>query len=156
MPHTKTTWRRVLIGARSALAPSIRRSRSAAIAERIRAHPTFARTPALLAYEPIGAEVDPTALCASIDRLGRAAFVPAAEQLARWQRWYPDDRNRTARRGTAADEAVDIGDGTPLVVLVPGVGFDMSATRLGRGGGFYDRALAQLRAERPVIAIGLA
>lgn len=39
------------------------------------------------------------------------------------------------------------------VILVPGVGFDASGARLGRGGGFYDR---YLEASRPAIVIGVA
>ncbi|MGE3608990.1 MAG: 5-formyltetrahydrofolate cyclo-ligase [Bacteriovoracaceae bacterium] len=40
----------------------------------------------------------------------------------------------------------------PKWVLVPGVGFDLSGARLGRGRGFYDRYLEK----RDVIKIGLA
>ncbi len=39
------------------------------------------------------------------------------------------------------------------VILVPGIGFDASGGRLGRGGGFYDR---YLRDARPPIVIGVA
>jgi 5-formyltetrahydrofolate cyclo-ligase len=35
--------------------------------------------------------------------------------------------------------------GTDVLVLVPGVAFDSSGVRLGRGGGFWDRALAEAR-----------
>ena len=39
------------------------------------------------------------------------------------------------------------------VVLVPALGVDASGNRLGRGGGSYDRALARVRGQVPVIAL---
>lgn len=45
---------------------------------------------------------------------------------------------------------------TPRVLIVPLAGFDAALNRLGYGGGFYDRTLAQLRGQGPVTAIGLA
>jgi 5-formyltetrahydrofolate cyclo-ligase len=44
----------------------------------------------------------------------------------------------------------------PDVVLAPLLGFDAQGGRIGQGGGYYDRTLAVLRAEGPVIVIGLA
>jgi 5-formyltetrahydrofolate cyclo-ligase len=44
----------------------------------------------------------------------------------------------------------------PDIVLVPLLAFDRRYCRLGYGGGFYDRTLAELRARRPILAIGLA
>jgi 5-formyltetrahydrofolate cyclo-ligase len=45
---------------------------------------------------------------------------------------------------------------TPDLLLVPLAAFDRSGHRIGYGAGHYDRTLAQLRAVRQVIAIGLA
>ncbi len=45
---------------------------------------------------------------------------------------------------------------SPDLVLVPLLAFDPYGGRLGQGGGYYDRTLAQLRAERPVFVLGLA
>ncbi|MCV2877145.1 5-formyltetrahydrofolate cyclo-ligase [Rhodobacteraceae bacterium XHP0102] len=46
---------------------------------------------------------------------------------------------------------------SPDILIVPLVGFDPHGQRLGYGGGFYDRSLAQLRAANPRLrAIGLA
>ncbi|MEU8005812.1 5-formyltetrahydrofolate cyclo-ligase [Catellatospora sp. NPDC049111] len=42
---------------------------------------------------------------------------------------------------------------TADLVLVPAVAVDRSGTRLGRGGGSYDRALARVRGGVPVIAL---
>ena len=44
----------------------------------------------------------------------------------------------------------------PQVLIVPLVGFDRHGSRLGYGGGFYDRTLSDLRRAGQVTAIGLA
>jgi 5-formyltetrahydrofolate cyclo-ligase len=44
----------------------------------------------------------------------------------------------------------------PDVVLTPLLAFDSEGYRIGWGGGYYDRTLAKLRAEGPVIAVGVA
>ena len=45
---------------------------------------------------------------------------------------------------------------TTLLSLVPLLAFDDKGFRLGWGGGYYDRTLAQLRSAGPVIAVGTA
>ena len=46
---------------------------------------------------------------------------------------------------------------TPDVLLVPLLAFDEDGNRLGYGGGFYDRTIANLKKENPdLIAIGIA
>lgn len=45
---------------------------------------------------------------------------------------------------------------TPDILLVPLLGFDRFGHRIGYGGGYYDRTLADLRAVHDVLAIGLA
>ncbi len=44
----------------------------------------------------------------------------------------------------------------PDVLLVPLLAFDGQLNRLGRGGGYYDRALSEIRKKRKAIAIGIA
>ena len=44
----------------------------------------------------------------------------------------------------------------PDIVLVPLLAFDPAGYRLGYGGGFYDRSLEELRAAKPVVAVGIA
>ena len=44
----------------------------------------------------------------------------------------------------------------PSLVLAPLLAFDARGTRLGYGKGYYDRAIAQLRADGRVFYLGLA
>ena len=44
----------------------------------------------------------------------------------------------------------------PEILIVPLVAFTRAGARLGYGGGFYDRTLERLRAQGPVLAMGLA
>jgi 5-formyltetrahydrofolate cyclo-ligase len=69
--------------------------------------------------------------------------------------WAPGDEMGTATWGIAEplpSRAVL----EPDVVLVPLLAFDAHGYRLGYGGGFYDRTLAELRAKKPIVAVGIA
>lgn len=70
-------------------------------------------------------------------RAGRMHFAPAAEPMRRNVYGIPEPTH--ARR---------IGARWLQLVLVPLVAIDASGTRLGMGGGFYDRALAWRRLRR--------
>jgi 5-formyltetrahydrofolate cyclo-ligase len=44
----------------------------------------------------------------------------------------------------------------PDVLLIPLVAFDRRRSRLGYGGGYYDRTIKKLRARKPVLTLGIA
>jgi 5-formyltetrahydrofolate cyclo-ligase len=44
----------------------------------------------------------------------------------------------------------------PDILLVPLLAFDRSGYRIGYGAGYYDLTIAQLRAKKPVVAVGIA
>jgi 5-formyltetrahydrofolate cyclo-ligase len=152
MAQNKSEWRRVLLAARSALPEEARRAGSTAIADRVRALPFLAAARAILGYKAIGAEVDLRSLLAAESDRRVPSFVPLPGCASERPRWTGASVSTiSADTGVSAQDLV-----FPVVVLVPGVGFDSSGMRLGRGAGFYDRALAELRRHGPVYAVGVA
>jgi 5,10-methenyltetrahydrofolate synthetase len=87
----------------------------------------------------------------------RVAALPVARDVDApllFHRWSADTAMRVGRFGIAvpADEvAVD-----PQLLIIPCVGFDARANRLGYGGGFYDRTLAALSPRPQTLGIALA
>ncbi len=149
MSRTKSEWRRHFLAARQDVQGPTRRACSAAIVERVLALPEFGTSRALLTYRPIGAEVDPEGVGRHAATRGMPVYAAATE--AGPVSWSQEG-------GAALDDASlreAVSDGA-IMVLVPGVAFEESLWRLGRGGGFYDRSLAALRATGPVCAVGLA
>lgn len=65
----------------------------------------------------------------------------------------------TAAASTAGPHGVRTPTGDPIdpntldLVLVPGLAFDLAGRRLGRGGGFYDRFLAELPAATTLVGV---
>jgi len=107
-------------------------------------------------YMPIRSEIDPRPAMAEAAAHG-AVSVPViigAGQPLRFSRWTPDGPLRDGPFGAQVPQVDDFI--TPDIVIVPLVAFTREGGRLGYGGGFYDRTLAQLRAARPTYAIGFA
>jgi 5-formyltetrahydrofolate cyclo-ligase len=69
--------------------------------------------------------------------------------------WAPGDAMDKAVWGIAEPKA-DKPALEPDIVLVPLLAFDAAGQRLGYGGGYYDRTLRDLRARKPIVAVGLA
>jgi 5-formyltetrahydrofolate cyclo-ligase len=143
MATSKAELRTTLLAARRALPADVRAAHAARIVARVVATPAFLASRALVTYVPMGAEVDPGAATDAARARGMAIFAPPPGGAAGWTRLdaaYPSTTPATV--GPA-----------PIVVVVPGVGFDVGGGRLGRGHGYYDRALAALRASADVAAV---
>ena len=140
------------------LTPGERRERSVRLVAQLAAQPAWETARRVLLFAPLPVEPDIDLLwlsdaledkeCAYPRVAGpaiRLYIVGHVEELepTRWGLREPVP--------VAAREA-DIGDFD--VVLVPGLAFDQSGGRLGRGGGFYDRLLAERGPRSVVVGIG--
>jgi len=146
--------RKSLIAARMAMPDMERRAQGQATIARLSAHFDLARHRTLGIYWPIRGEIDvratAAALIASGCVIGLPVVVEEAAPLEFW-RWHPGMPLRHDRAKIPIPAQRELI--APAALLVPLVGFDRNAYRLGYGGGYYDRTLAAF-AEKP-LCIGL-
>ena len=102
-------------------------------------------------------EIDPLPLALSLAAMGHRLCLPCVtgkDAPLTFRLWQPGDDlvpgflNIPEPRSEAP--ALE-----PEVFLVPLLAFDRQGNRLGQGGGYYDRTLAQLRTRREIMAVGL-
>ena len=109
-------------------------------------------------YWPIGSELDCRLALAALAQKGRVVGLPvvvAPCQPLIFRCWRDGDILDAGAHGTlqpGSNQALC----QPKLVLVPLLGFDPAGHRLGYGGGYYDRTLAALRGQGPVLAVGMA
>jgi 5-formyltetrahydrofolate cyclo-ligase len=137
-----------------ALSPPVRRGLQAALAEIILPH---LGPPGLLgSHAALGDEIDPAAVEQAAEALGWRLAYPRVTGDAPLQfHETPYDALLPGHRGIPEPPAT-APLGRPDVLLVPLLAVDLQGNRLGQGGGHYDRTLAALRAQGPLLAIGVA
>lgn len=107
-------------------------------------------------YMPIRSEIDPLPAMAEAAAHGPVGIpvITAAGQPLMFARWEPDMALVAGPFGARIPADPQFFE--PEIVIVPLVAFDARGARLGYGGGFYDRTLAQLRTRRATLAVGFA
>jgi 5-formyltetrahydrofolate cyclo-ligase len=119
--------------------------------------PTAARKN-VSAFFPYKSEIDTRPLLGKLAGEGWTTCLPIVIALGEpliFRRWLPGEPTVPGVWGIPrpTDDAALV---QPDVLLVPLMAFDRQGYRLGYGGGFYDRTLEQLRAEKTITAIGVA
>jgi len=105
-------------------------------------------------FWPMGDEIDIRPLLSALSERGHALGLPVTPRRGaplRFRAWRPGDPLAPGPLGTSQPIHGDWI--TPDWLLVPLLAFDRAGRRLGYGGGFYDRTLAELPG---AIAIGCA
>ena len=150
-PHGKLALRADMRDRRQALEPEERRKRALAAATHLLAsHPwKKARTVAL--YVAVRGEMDTGPLLQAAWQGGKLVLLPLCSAMggAAEMRFIPCEGIETLAPGAFGIPEPPCPAGTPPMdaepdlVVVPGVAFDKNGTRLGHGGGFYDRYFAR-------------
>ena len=135
-------------GARGSLSGVALAAMSAVACARVTALPMFASAERVAVYSPVGCEVDPFGVVDVARRQGKSVYYPrmSADGLDFLE--AGPDSLVAGRFGISEPVTGDMlsshREGTLFVV--PGLVFDLRGARLGRGGGWYDRALSHLPA----------
>ncbi|MGB4593929.1 MAG: 5-formyltetrahydrofolate cyclo-ligase [Coriobacteriia bacterium] len=153
----KSTLRLRARAARRAITPELRDSASAAAAQAVLALPEMRGVRTVAAYGAMPEEIDADPLIRALwDRGIRVALPRVVDNMTVTLHWH--ERGRKLCKGPfglrepCPDAPLVSPDEIDLFV-VPGVAFDDSCNRLGMGGGYYDRLLAGLTRDVPVVGI---
>ncbi len=155
--EAKSRLRRAMRDRRDAMPESERRTREAEVAAV--PFPPF-DGPALIvsSFWAMGSEIDPGPLERRLRTAGHRIGLPVMVgrqhplEFRLWQSGDPLVERLWGIREPAAGAPIV----EPDVLIVPLLAFDTAGWRLGYGAGFYDRTLQKLRANRSVVAVGLA
>lgn len=147
----KKALRARVLAARDALTAQARRNLSSAIQERLVSMSAYASAGTVAAYCSFGSELETARFIQDILRSTKILLLPRIERSLRALVFHVvDDPETQLIPGPWGIREPDparcpVGD-LKLVdfMLVPGVAFTSAGARLGYGGGYYDRVLAQL------------
>ncbi len=142
---TKSELRHDISTQRKALHPRWMKSASAALIENIHGLPAFQTSQNIALYMAITGEVNLDLLFPDCWKLKKQTCIPVfnAErkiyELARVSETTDFQEGHYGIREPRIPRRVSLSEVD--LILVPGVAFDRSGNRLGRGGGYYDRLL---------------
>ncbi|MBM6593066.1 5-formyltetrahydrofolate cyclo-ligase [Microvirga pudoricolor] len=156
LPETKDRLRQELLVRRDALPKAFRVEAAGRIAEAALALPELRHVTPVGGYWTIRSEVNARPLLEAL--IGRGQDVALSQIIhphLSWRLWRPDDPLIKGGFGVR-EPGPDAPEVFPKALIVPLVAFDRRGGRIGYGKGHFDRAIAALEAQHPILTVGLA
>ena len=153
----KTEARKELLRKRDRIPPEVRKVKSRLIRERLLSLDEFKNASIIFFFASFRTEVDTTELIKTSLSAGKRAVLPKVKkdtqelllyEITDFAQLSPGYMN--IPEPPVDERQMSINDVD--LVIIPGAGFDISGSRIGFGGGYYDRLLAGLQKPVPVIA----
>lgn len=145
----KRILRKEMLAKRNAMPSELRKMADLVMADRIIGHQWFYRAEILLAFVNYGSEISTEEIILEALSKGKQVFVPKVEgeemffyrikSLEELQEGYKGIREPV---GDTERFDYEMYKESRLLLLMPGVAFDIYGNRLGYGKGFYDRFLS--------------
>ena len=146
--EVKKKLRREVLARRAALTEPERERGNLLITERILGHQWYYLSDTILGFVSYGSEICTTEILENALQDGKRVYVPKVE-LKEGYKGILEPEGNTESYEYAPEEAAN------CLLLMPGSVFDPLGNRMGYGGGFYDRYLADREALRlRSIAVG--
>jgi 5-formyltetrahydrofolate cyclo-ligase len=154
----KAALRAAVLAARRALPESARADAASLLTEAVLTLPEVATARTVAVYVSFGTEPATAELLDVLQARNLRVLVPVLRDDLdlNWAIYENRDRMSRGPRGTWTPEGPLLGVAAIAeadLILVPALAVGADGTRLGRGGGSYDRALARIPAGRPVVAL---
>ena len=154
----KASLRRRLVAARGLISDRTRNEAGRLIRDHVLGMPEVAAAGTIAAYYSVGTEPDTHGLIFALWKRGSYVILPILlpDGDLDWASYEGPESLAPGPRGLLQPVEPVRGVGAVAraqVVLVPALAVDVSGNRLGRGGGSYDRAIARVGPQVPVIAL---
>jgi 5-formyltetrahydrofolate cyclo-ligase len=109
-------------------------------------------------FVPIKSEINPVPLMRMLADAGARLALPVVAGRGKpliMRAWRFGER-LNARGFGISEPAADAAEVLPDILIVPLLAFDRRGYRIGYGAGYYDMTLAALRAQKTIVAAGIA
>ena len=151
---TKTELRQMIRAKKRAMSVAEIEAASRRLGELLQQSPLYQNASTIYGYLPYNQEVRTVPMLEQALRDGKRVAVPKC--YGDEMRFiYLDDLTQVEKGYAGIPEPIadgPIGDDPHALVLMPGLAFDPQGHRIGYGGGFYDKFLAQ-ETEHPTLAL---